>query len=288
MILQNFTPRFFFKIKSARNFNRKMTKSSSLGYFSDFLINTLYMRKAFKPRIASSVRQRVNKKQNSVLIAPSIMGGDLSRIGEEARRIEQSGADAIHIDIMDGHFVPNLTFGPSIVAAINRSTDLFLEVHAMMYSPFDFIETFVQSGADRIIVHFESSENLKELLSYIKKCGIQAGLAFSPETSIEFIPPFLPFCDVILLMSVHPGFCGQGFIPEVSDKIRFVRQAISTMKLEGSCLIEVDGGITESSAQLCREAGADILAAASYLFQEDGMTMQDKILRLKGEHYGTK
>lgn len=165
--------------------------------------------------IGNSVK---NTKQRQVSIAPSIMGGDLASLGSEARRIAQSGADFIHIDIMDGHFVPNFTFGPGIIAAINRSTDIFLEVHAMIYSPFDFIEAFVKAGADRIIVHFEASENLKELLTYIKKCGIQAGLAFSPETSIEFIPSFLPLCDVILLMSVHPGFCGQSFLPEVSEK----------------------------------------------------------------------
>ncbi len=216
------------------------------------------------------------------------MGGDLACIGAEAKRIEQSGSDFIHIDIMDGHFVPNLTFGPGVIAAINRSTDIFLEVHAMIYTPFEFIEAFVKSGADRIIVHFEASEDLKELLTYIKKCGIQAGLAFSPETSIEFIPPFLPFCDVVLLMSVHPGFCGQGFLPDVPDKIRFTKQAIKTMGLEDSCLIEVDGGINEETGKICREAGADILVAASYMFQQDALTMEEKVLLLRGENHGIK
>ncbi|AFS25364.1 ribulose-phosphate 3-epimerase [Chlamydia psittaci] len=231
----------------------------------------------------------MNKKQRQkTLIAPSIMGGDLACIGAEAKRIEESGADLIHIDVMDGHFVPNLTFGPGVIAAINRSTDIFLEVHAMIYTPFDFVEEFVKSGADRIIVHFEASEDLKELLSYIKKCGIQAGLAFSPETSIEFIPPFLPFCDVILLMSVRPGFCGQGFIPDIPDKIRFTKQAIKTMGLEDSCLIEVDGGINEASAKLCREAGADILVAASYMFEKNEQTMEEKVLLLRGENHGIK
>lgn len=229
-----------------------------------------------------------NTKQRQVSIAPSIMGGDLASLGSEAQRIAQSGADFIHIDIMDGHFVPNFTFGPGIIAAINRSTDIFLEVHAMIYSPFDFIEAFVKAGADRIIVHFEASENLKELLTYIKKCGVQAGLAFSPETSIEFIPSFLPLCDVILLMSVHPGFCGQSFLPEVSEKIRFTKKAIQLAALEGKCFIEVDGGITENSAKICREAGADILVAASYIFQHDGLTMEEKVSLLRGENHGIK
>lgn len=212
------------------------------------------------------------------------MGGDLRCIGSESQKVAESQVDFIHIDIMDGHFVPNLTFGPGVIAAINRSTEVFLEVHAMMYNAFDFIEAFVQSGADRIIVHFEAAENLKELLAYIKKCGVQAGLAFSPETSLELIPPFLPFCDIVLLMSVHPGFCGQTFLPQTESRIRFVKQAIQTMQLQRQCLIEVDGGIDNHSAAICRKAGADILVAASYLFTDsDKRSMTEKVLLLRGE-----
>ncbi|WP_049755954.1 ribulose-phosphate 3-epimerase [Chlamydia pneumoniae] len=216
------------------------------------------------------------------------MGADLTCLGVEAKKLEQAGSDFIHIDIMDGHFVPNLTFGPGIIAAINRSTDLFLEVHAMIYNPFEFIESFVRSGADRIIVHFEASEDIKELLSYIKKCGVQAGLAFSPDTSIEFLPSFLPLCDVVVLMSVYPGFTGQSFLPNTIEKIAFARHAIKTLGLKDSCLIEVDGGIDQQSAPLCRDAGADILVTASYLFEADSLAMEDKILLLRGENYGVK
>ncbi|WP_100933942.1 ribulose-phosphate 3-epimerase [Candidatus Chlamydia corallus] len=228
------------------------------------------------------------KKQESVLVGPSIMGADLACLGAEAKKLEHAGSDFIHIDIMDGHFVPNLTFGPGIIDAINRSTDLFLEVHAMIYNPFEFIESFVHSGADRIIVHFEASEDIKELLSYIKKYGVQAGLAFSPDTSMEFLSSFLPFCDVVLLMSVYPGFVGQSFLPNTVDKIIFARHMIKTLGLKDSCLIEVDGGIDQQSAPLCREAGADILVTASYLFETGSLAMKDKILLLRGENYGVK
>ncbi|WP_162470484.1 ribulose-phosphate 3-epimerase [Chlamydia trachomatis] len=233
------------------------------------------------------MREEAMKKQG-VLVAPSIMGADLACIGREARNIEESGADLIHIDVMDGHFVPNITFGPGVVAAINRSTELFLEVHAMIYTPFEFVEAFVKAGADRIIVHFEAAENIKEIISHIQKCGVQAGVAFSPETSIEFVTSFIPLCDVILLMSVHPGFCGQKFIPDTIERIQFVKQAIQVLGREGSCLIEVDGGIDKESARACREAGADILVAASYFFEKDSINMKEKVLLLQGEEHGAK
>lgn len=231
----------------------------------------------------------VSESKQDVLIAPSILGADLSRIGEEARLIQDSGADLIHIDVMDGHFVPNLTFGSGVVAAINRSVDIFLEVHAMVYNPFDFIESFVSSGADRIIVHFEATEDVEAILKYIKKCGVQAGLAFSPETSLDFIPKFIPFCDVVLLMSVHPGFCGQKFIPETIDKIRYVKQCIKNCFKDNieKCLLEVDGGVDNTNARLCLEAGADILVAASYLFKQESSSMKDKIALLRDKGVST-
>src|SRR5258706_8471769 len=150
-------------------------------------------------------------QKNPIQVCPSILSGDFGRLADEAKRIEKAGADAIHIDIMDGHFVPNLTLGPRAVSAINRATHLFLDVHIMIYNPFDYIESFVQAGADRITFHFEATEDVEDTLAFIKRCGIQAGLAFRPETTFSMIPKYIDKCDLVLLMTVSPGFGGQKF-----------------------------------------------------------------------------
>ena len=200
-----------------------------------------------------------------IKIFPSILSGDFGRIADEAKRAEDAGADGLHLDIMDGHFVPNLTFGPKVVAAINRATKLFLDVHLMMYNPYEYVERFVEAGADSITFHIEATEEVTETLDYIRKCGVKRGVAVSPETSVELIDKYVSKMDMVLLMSVKPGFGGQEFMPKVLKKIEYARALSKTID------IQVDGGINAETGPKCVKAGANILVAGHYLFQAPDM-----------------
>ena len=226
------------------------------------------------------------QKSWPIYIEPSILSGDFGCLAEEAKRLEEAGADALHLDIMDGHFVPNLTFGPKAVMAINRSTELFLDVHLMVYNPFDYVQRFVEAGADRITIHLEATEDVEDTLAFIRRCNIEAGLAFCPETTESLIPKFLNQCDLILLMTVNPGFGGQEFMPDVLEKVKFtrgvcdrldIRKGGVTAKTEAEKQtlppfdIQVDGGINLETAKECIDAGANVLVSGSYLFKQPKM-----------------
>ena len=206
-------------------------------------------------------------KKAPVRICPSVLAADFAQLAKEVQRAEAAGADCLHIDIMDGHFVRNLSMGPAIVAAINRSTNLPLHVHLMMYNPFDYVERFVEAGADILSFHFEATEDIEETLLFIRRCNAQAGLAVNPETPVSFLPRFLPLLDAIVVMSVHPGFGGQEFIPETVEKLQELRHYVGDLPIS----IAVDGGITLETARLCARAGATTLVAGTSLFSAPDM-----------------
>ena len=215
---------------------------------------------------------------NYVNIAPSMLSADFGFLADETKRAEDAGADFIHIDIMDGHFVPNFAIGIKALAAIRKNTKLPLDVHLMIYNPFNYIERFIENGADIITVHFEADENIEDTLEYIRRCGKKASIASNPETSLSFIPSFINKCDMMVFMTVNPGFGGQKFLPKVLDKVKLAKKICNEMKKD--ILLQVDGGINAKTAPLCIKAGANFLSSGNYLFNEcSSMSEGIKILR---------
>ncbi|WP_404358712.1 ribulose-phosphate 3-epimerase [Cytobacillus firmus] len=201
-----------------------------------------------------------------VKIAPSILSADFSKLGEEIKDVERGGADYIHVDVMDGHFVPNITIGPLIVDAIRPVTKLPLDVHLMIEDPDSYIEAFANAGADYITVHAEACRHLHRTVHFIKSFGVKAGVVLNPATPVNMIEHVIEDIDMVLLMSVNPGFGGQKFIPSVLPKIAAVKKLADAKGL--NIEIEVDGGVNEETAQLCIEAGANVLVAGSAIYNQ--------------------
>lgn len=212
-----------------------------------------------------------------IKIAPSILSADFSKLGEEIKEVERAGADYIHVDVMDGHFVPNITIGPLITEAIRPITNLPLDVHLMIENPDTYIPAFVEAGASIITVHQEACPHLHRTIQLIKAEGIKAGVVINPATSVETIKEVLPIVDMVLVMTVNPGFGGQSFIHEALPKIAKLDKW--RKKHHYSYEIEIDGGVNVETAKLCTDNGADVLVAGSAIFNQPNREQAIKAIR---------
>lgn len=201
------------------------------------------------------------------VLSPSILAADFKVLGQEMKKTEENGAAYIHFDVMDGMFVPSISFGMPVLASINDATEQFMDAHLMVQEPIRYVEAFQKAGADSVTVHLEACEDVKTTLDKIHACGMKAGLAVNPETDVKELVPYLEDVEMILIMSVHPGFGGQKFIPESLDKIREVRAMLNEKNLETD--IQVDGGIYVENVREVLDAGANVIVAGSAVFRGD-------------------
>lgn len=202
----------------------------------------------------------------TIKIAPSILSADFSKMGEEVLSLEQSGADLVHCDVMDGVFVNNITFGIKMVEDLRKITKLPLDCHLMIVHPEKYVERFAKAGADIITVHYEACrDNLKEVLELIKSTGVKCGAVINPDTPVSAIEEAIPLCDMVLVMSVFPGFGGQKFIPEALDKLRLVRKIVDGLDKEID--VQIDGGVTKDNVAEIKAAGANVIVAGSAVFK---------------------
>ena len=211
-------------------------------------------------------------------IVPSVLSADFTRLGDQVREAEEAGAQRIQVDVMDGHFVPNITMGPMIVNAVRRCTTLPVEAHLMISNPEQYIEEFAKAGADFILVHQEASPHLHRLIQQIRAAGKMAGVVLNPSTPVIMLEDILSLLDMVLIMTVNPGFGGQEFIPEMLPKIKRLREIIEHQELH--CDIEVDGGIHEITVPLVVQAGANLLVAGSAVYNEHE-SVAEAIARLR-------
>ena len=201
----------------------------------------------------------------SKLVAPSILSADFANLEKEIKAITEAGADWVHVDVMDGRFVPNITIGIPVVKSLKKVSSLPLDVHLMIEEPERYVEDFVKAGSDYLTIHVESTKDAAGTLRKIRELGAKAGITLRPRTPVKQVLPLLPLCDLVLVMTVEPGFGGQSFMHDQVAKITRLREEISSQKL--NCLIEVDGGINAETAKICREA--DVFVAGSYVFGKD-------------------
>jgi len=215
----------------------------------------------------------------SIKISPSILSADFSQLGSEIKKLEEANADLIHIDVMDGHFVPNITIGPDVIGKLRKYTSLPFDVHLMISPVNNFIKNFADAGADIITIHPEATNNIENSIKIIKSFKKKAGISLNPETGVDQVLPILNLIDLVLIMSVNPGFGGQKFIKETLKKVEILRKEIDDKKFK--TLIEIDGGINFDNAKIAKKAGVDILVSGTTIFKENGGNLKKNIQLLK-------
>ena len=214
-----------------------------------------------------------------IKISPSILSADFSKLGDEIQDLEKAKADLIHIDVMDGHFVPNITIGPEVITKLRKYTSLPFDVHLMISPVHNFIKNFAEAGSDIITIHPEATNDLVSSIKKIKSFNKKAGVSLNPETPVEKVLPVLKLIDLVLVMSVNPGFGGQKFIKDTLDKVKILRKEIDALKLKTQ--IEIDGGINFENAIMAKKAGVDILVSGTTIFKENGGNLKKNIQLLR-------